>query len=102
MQLDLTDRVAAEIRAELARQNISHRQLGEALGIHQTQATRRLRGEIAFNTAELETVAEFLGVPVSNFLGDKVPVGTPPPSPPPAPQPGPQPPGPGRPKGAAA
>jgi transcriptional regulator with XRE-family HTH domain len=71
MQSDLTAQVASRIRAEMARQQRSHRELGEALGIHQTQATRRLRGDIAFNTAELEKAAEFLSVPVTEFIEER-------------------------------
>lgn len=95
MQLDLTDTVASEIRAEMARQRVTQRQLGEALGIHQTQVARRLRGDIAFNTVELEKTAEFLRVPITRLLGD----GTGPTGPTPT-GPGPtgptQPPAPGR------
>jgi transcriptional regulator with XRE-family HTH domain len=64
----LTPRVAAEIRAEMARQGVSQRQIGEVLGISQPQVSKRLLGEVAFNTTELEKVAEFLGVPVTNFM----------------------------------
>lgn len=68
MTQGLTQRVASEVRAEMARQHVSQRQIAEALGVDQSQVSRRLRGEIALNTTELEQVANFLGVPVTNFL----------------------------------
>lgn len=86
----------------MARQNLRQHQLATALGLPQTSISKRLSGSVPFDVVELEKTAAFLGVPVTQLLGDKVPVGTPPPSPPPAPQPGPQPSGPGRPRGATS
>jgi transcriptional regulator with XRE-family HTH domain len=68
MTQGLTPRVASEVRAEMARKRVSQRQIGEVLCISQPQVSERLRGEIAFNTNELEKIAEFLGVPVTNFM----------------------------------
>lgn len=64
----LTLRVAAEIRAEMARQRMTQVRLSEALGLSQPQVAKRLKGEIAFDTTELETVARTLGVPVTHFF----------------------------------
>lgn len=61
-------RVAAEIRAEMARQHKLQRELGAALGLSQPQVGKRLRGTIPFDVAELDRVAEFLGVDLSSFL----------------------------------
>lgn len=66
----LTQRVATEIRAELGRQQMSQTKLGELLGIHQTAVSKRLIGtRYSFTTAELERIAEILGVPVDQLLG---------------------------------
>lgn len=76
MEQGLTQNVASEVRAEMARQRVSQRQLAEVLDISQPQVSDRLRGEIAFNTTELEKVAKFLRVPVANFLNtpERLPV----------------------------
>lgn len=64
----LTLRVAAEVRAEVARQQLTHKQLADQLGISQPQMTKRLNGVLAMDTTELDRIAEILGVPVSRFL----------------------------------
>jgi transcriptional regulator with XRE-family HTH domain len=61
--------VAAEVRAEMARQRMSQTRLAEALGVTQASVSRRLVGEVPFDIQELYKVAEFLGVPVAQFLG---------------------------------
>lgn len=65
---DLHIRVAAEIRAEMARQHKLQRELAEALGLSQPQIGKRLRGTIPFDVAELQKAAEFLGVEPRRFL----------------------------------
>jgi len=64
----ITASVAAEVRAELARQQIPQREVGAALGMSQAAAWRRLKGEVPFDVAELAAVATLLGVPLSQFL----------------------------------
>jgi len=64
----LLDHITAEIRAELARQRKPARALAEPLGISETQVSKRLSGEVAFNVPELEIVAEVLAVPVVQFF----------------------------------
>lgn len=64
----LTLRVAAEVRAEVGRQQLTHRALGELLGLSQPQVTKRLNGVIPLDTAELDKLAAVLGVPVDRFL----------------------------------
>ncbi len=60
----LTLRVAAEVRAEMARQHMTQTRLAEVMGISQPQVGQRLKGQIAFDTDELERIADALGVPV--------------------------------------
>lgn len=64
----LTARVSAEVRAEVARQQLTHRELGERLGLSQPQVTKRLNGVIPMDTTELDRIAAALGVPVDRFL----------------------------------
>ena len=65
---NLTHRVATEVRAEMARQQVSQRQIGEILGISQPQVSKRLLGSLPFDTAELDKIADAFGVPVDRFL----------------------------------
>jgi transcriptional regulator with XRE-family HTH domain len=64
----LQHRVAAEVRAELARQRKPQRVLADRLGISTTQVSKRLSGEIPFDVAELDKVADELGVSVVQLL----------------------------------
>jgi len=61
-------RVAAEVRAHLARQRISGRQAAFALGWKQPYIARRLSGEIPFDVSDLAKIADLLGVPVTAFF----------------------------------
>jgi transcriptional regulator with XRE-family HTH domain len=67
----LTQRVSAEIRAELARQQMSQRRLAELLGMDPALVSKRLNGGIArsFTLAEVDEIASALGVPVSRLFG---------------------------------
>lgn len=60
--------IAAEVRAELARQNKSQRDVAEALGMVQPVVSLRLQGKRSFRAEELAQLAEWLGVPVAQFL----------------------------------
>ncbi|MET8908353.1 helix-turn-helix transcriptional regulator [Micromonospora sp. NPDC004551] len=68
MAENLTRAVASEIRAEMARREMTQQALAPLIGMSQQALSRRLRGEHPFDTAELERVANALGVPVAEFL----------------------------------
>ena len=69
MQVNLTaERVAAEVRAEMARQHASQTALATILNTSQAAVSRRLRGQVPFDVTELETIAGHFGVPVSQFI----------------------------------
>ena len=68
MSSGLAASVAAEVRAEMGRQNLSQQVIGEALGMSRQNAGRRLNGIIPFDVSELEKIATLLGVPVAQFL----------------------------------
>lgn len=68
MAVSLTHLVATEVRAEMGRQRVNQRQVGEILGKSQPQVSARLLGELPFNTAELDALAEAWDVPVTTFL----------------------------------
>lgn len=70
----LTQRVSAEIRAELGRQRMSQRQLAEKLGIHPTLVSRRLRDgkDRSWTLDELEQIASVLGVSVEQLISPRL------------------------------
>lgn len=71
--MPLVDRagIAAEIRAEMARQQKTQRDLGEVLGIDQGSASLRLSGRRSFRAEELAAIAEWLGRPIGQFMGER-------------------------------
>ena len=64
----LRDRVAEEVRAQLARRRMSASKLGKELGVSQTYVWRRLTGETALDLNDLEAIAGVLGVEVADLL----------------------------------
>lgn len=60
--------IADEVRAELARQSKTQRDLGEILGLPQSAISLRLAGDRPFRGEELALLAGRLGVPVEQFL----------------------------------
>jgi predicted transcriptional regulator len=65
-----TKRVAAAVRAEMARRNVTQQMLADQLGMTQAAVSRRLVGRVPFDAEELGRVAEYLGVPVSLLFGE--------------------------------
>lgn len=68
----LQDAIAAEVRAEMARQNKTQRELGAAIGLPQASVCKRLSGESPFRAYELVRVAAFLGRPITQFASAEV------------------------------
>ena len=54
--------VAAEIRAEMARQRRTGRDLASVLQISQQSASRRMNGETDMSLDEIATVSDWLGL----------------------------------------
>ena len=52
--------VAAEFRAEMARQHVPQHKIAAVLGMSQQAVSRRLRGDIALDTDEIEKLAAAL------------------------------------------
>jgi transcriptional regulator with XRE-family HTH domain len=73
----ITASVAAEVRAEMARQNVPQRELGRVLGLSQGAAWRRLKGEVPFDVSELAEVAKLLKTPMTQFLPEVEPADEP-------------------------
>jgi len=64
VRMTLNDAVAAEVRAEMARQRISARRLAEMSGIPHTTLARKMRGAARLDLDDLQDVADALGVDV--------------------------------------
>lgn len=62
------DRVAANVRAELAARRISGSRLATAVGVTRSTMYRRLDGTAPWPVDEVEAVADFLGVPVESLF----------------------------------
>lgn len=60
--------IAAEMRAEMARQGKTQRELGAVLKLDQPSISLRLRGERSFKAEEIAVAAAWLGVPVAQFV----------------------------------
>ena len=69
MEKSPVQRVADEVRGELARQHRTQTDLAEVLGIKQSAVSRRLTGVVPFDVAELAIVAAYLGVEPGALLG---------------------------------
>lgn len=62
--------LAAEVRAHLARQQLSGRALARLIGESPTWAARRLSGSTAMDADDLERIADVLGISLSELLAD--------------------------------
>ena len=60
--------IAAEIRAELAKQEKTIPDLSEAIGIPVTTARRSAKGQRAMTIDEIADTASYLGIPVTELL----------------------------------
>jgi transcriptional regulator with XRE-family HTH domain len=68
------DAIAAEVRAEMARQSKSYADLGDVLGVTRQSVHLRLRGHQPFRGEELVLIARWLGVPAERFLPEVEPI----------------------------
>ena len=62
-------RIAATVRAELARRQISGAKLAEQLGWSQPYVQRRLSGRVAFDVDELGRIADVLSIDLADLVG---------------------------------
>lgn len=68
LTLPLKDRVAGEIRAFMARHNITQSSLAPLLGWSQQYLSRRLTGAVPFDVADLDQLSRAFDVPVEDFF----------------------------------
>lgn len=62
------ERIAAEVRAELARQGKRNGFVAEVLDLDLGSVSQRLLGRRPFKAEEIAAIASALGVPASQFL----------------------------------
>lgn len=69
MSLMTTDqRVAANVRAELARHRVNQQALAKATGMSLMSISRRMSGQVSFSITELYRVAEILKVDIHTLI----------------------------------
>lgn len=68
MSESLADFVRGQIKAEMARRDLTGEQLAGRLGVSSMWVSKRLRGVVPIAVAELEQIADALAVPVEVFL----------------------------------
>lgn len=66
------ERIAAAVRAEAARRQITQAVVARHLGLTQPGMSRRMLGRVPFSAAELAAVASLFGVPVGDLIGEAV------------------------------
>ena len=67
MASPVTERLASNIRAELARRQISQATMGRHLGMAQPSLSRRLTGRVPFAADELVAIAAYLHVSLDSL-----------------------------------
>ena len=60
--------VAREVRAAIAREGYTQKQLSEVIGVNQSGVSARFRGRVEFTLSELEAVANWLNISVDAFV----------------------------------
>src|SRR4051812_4665849 len=81
-QTQLSERVAEEIRALMARRMISGRQLATLLGVSPSWVSYRLTGMQPIDLNDLASIAKALGARVLDLLPSDLQAEEPPPAPP--------------------
>lgn len=74
----LVERVAATVRAEMARAQITQQEMAAILGVTQSMVSKRLLGKQPFRLDEIEKIAAALGVHPATLLGGNAPLPPPP------------------------
>lgn len=66
---NLAERVAAEVRAELARRQITQQQFAPVIGLSQASLSDRMRGKTPFTIEDLGRIAEALRIHPAVLVG---------------------------------
>lgn len=65
--------IAGQVRAEMARHRVTRVVLARRIGVSRTALSERLDGEKAFNTDQLQAIAEALGISFLDLFPEEVP-----------------------------
>lgn len=68
MSKELAAAIAANIRAQMARNGLYQFEVGLALGLSQAQISERLRGRVEFRLSEIERLAGLFGCSITDLL----------------------------------
>lgn len=68
MTQSLADFAAAQLRAEMARREISPTELGQRIGVSETWVRRRMRRQRQISIEDLERIAAALDLPPAFFV----------------------------------
>jgi len=60
--------LAGEVRAVLARRNMTQREIGKILSTNASTAGRKWRGDSPYKAIELAAISRATGVPIESFL----------------------------------
>jgi len=71
MTQSLADFAAAQLRAEMARREISPTELGLRIGVSETWVRRRMRRQRQISLEDLELIARALDLPPSFFINQR-------------------------------
>ncbi len=66
--LTITQRVAAEVRASIARKGVNQSAIAEQAGMSNASLSRKLRGQYPFDVAELIAIAPLIGTTASALM----------------------------------
>jgi len=64
----ISERVAAEVRAEIARQGLTRASVAARLGWSEQRFSLRMTGRVELSVGEVAVIADALGVPVAQFF----------------------------------
>lgn len=62
------EEIAANVRAEMARRQVTQRQIADTIGKSQAAVSSRMTGESHFRIHELQQIAAFLEVPIGKLI----------------------------------
>lgn len=70
MSFQITEALAGEVRAAVAKKRLKHSDLAVALRLSKAQVSRRMRGETSFSAEEFLLLARHLGISVAELYGE--------------------------------
>ncbi|MEW1988227.1 helix-turn-helix domain-containing protein [Brevibacterium casei] len=72
LQLTENERVGREVAAWMTRYNLRQADIAEILGFAQRNVSKRIRGEMPFRIDELLAIARYMGISLSQLLGEGI------------------------------